>query len=217
MCINPGQKYLFEFSLFVDIFRELCNLGYVNALILSAVENDQTNIASVTTIAEINLLDALESLFTSSYKKLVGFACLLILPREVAEDIVQEVFISTAIKVKNRNAKIDDLNSYVKAAITLKAKEYHRKNFLRSAKDSQIEIPSLYAPTTQEEASENEHITDIINSLPQAQKHCVVLKFYEGLETFEVAKYLNISESSVRTHLSRAAHTIKTALERIGG
>ena len=76
---------------------ELCNLGDVNALILSAVENDTREVADVVTFAKTNLLDELEVLFRSSYKKLVGFACLLILPREVAEDIVQEVFISTAI------------------------------------------------------------------------------------------------------------------------
>ncbi|HMS24476.1 MAG TPA: sigma-70 family RNA polymerase sigma factor [Acidimicrobiia bacterium] len=189
----------------------------MNALILSAVENDTREVADVVTFAKTNLLDELEVLFRSSYKKLVGFACLLILPREVAEDIVQEVFISTAIKAKNRSASIEDLNAYIKAAIALKAKEYHRKNFLRSAKDSKLEAESPYAPAANDKDNENKRITALINSLPHAQKHCVVLKFYEGLETAEIATYLNISESSVRTHLSRATHTIKTALERIGG
>ncbi len=189
----------------------------MNALILSTMKIEEHGTADVIQLSSHNLILELESLFENSYKKLVGFACLLILPREVAEDIVQEVFIATAIKAKDRTTKIDNLNAYIKAAITLKAKEYHRKNFRRAAKDEQLEKESVIQSYNLETSNENENITFAINSLAQAQKECVVLKFYENLETKEIANLLNISESSVRTHLSRASAAIKTTLKRIEG
>ena len=189
----------------------------MNALILATMKIEEQGSGEVIRLSSHNLLLELEELFESSYKKLVGFACLLILPKEVAEDIVQDVFIATAIKVKNRMTKIDNLNAYIKSAIILKAKEYHRKNFRRATKDNQLNNDSVINKHNVDDTNENENITFAINALPQAQKECVVLKFYENLETKEIANYLGITESSVRTHLSRASQAIKSSLERIEG
>ncbi len=53
-----------------------------------------------------------------------------------------------------------------------------------------------------------------LNSLPEKQRAAVVLRDLQGLSTAEVADALNISEATVRSHLSTARLRLKRFIEK---
>ena len=53
--------------------------------------------------------------------------------------------------------------------------------------------------------------------LPQDFRHAVILYYYEGFRTKEIARMMNLSEGTVKSRLNRARQKLKTALEGKNG
>jgi RNA polymerase sigma-70 factor, ECF subfamily len=61
-----------------------------------------------------------------------------------------------------------------------------------------------------------EIIEQEISRLPARQREAFILRYWEELDVAETAKAMNCSEGSVKTHCSRAAHALATALAARG-
>ena len=189
----------------------------MNAFILATVTDNidsDTNIINLNRVSETTLIDELEFLYKNKYINLISFAVLLILPKEIAEEIIQEVFVSTIMRAKSdKTFRVENIEAYIKSAIAMKAKNYHRKNFLRVAKDNQVKSEMKITTSESNETKKFDLINTIIDTLPTSQKTCVVLKFYENMKISEIAEFLELSEGTVKSHLFRAVQTIKTKFE----
>ena len=59
-------------------------------------------------------------------------------------------------------------------------------------------------------------IEKAIETLPPRQREAFLLRYWEELDVTETAKAMGCSEGSVKTHCSRATHTLATALKKEG-
>ena len=59
-------------------------------------------------------------------------------------------------------------------------------------------------------------IEELIKNLPARQREAFMLRYWEDLSVTETAQVMGCSEGSVKTHCSRATHTLAIALNEIG-
>jgi len=59
-------------------------------------------------------------------------------------------------------------------------------------------------------------IEQSVSNLPARQREAFLLRYWEGLDITETAKAMGCTEGSVKTHCSRATHTLAAALETKG-
>lgn len=72
-------------------------------------------------------------------------------------------------------------------------------------------------PATQaERAQVLEIIEQELNRLPERQRQAFVMRYWEELDVADTARVMGCSEGSVKTHCSRAAHTLAIALRARG-
>jgi len=84
---------------------------------------------------------------------------------------------------------------------------------LRAAGDSN---PEESPPDRLERVQVIEIIEQEISRLPARQREAFVMRYWEELDVAETAKAMGCSEGSVKTHCSRAAHALATALRARG-
>ncbi len=75
-------------------------------------------------------------------------------------------------------------------------------------------------PEQPESALEQSQLLALIEKalidLPARQREAFLLRYWEDLDTAETAKVMGCSEGSVKTHCSRATHTLATKLKEKG-
>jgi RNA polymerase sigma-70 factor (ECF subfamily) len=67
-----------------------------------------------------------------------------------------------------------------------------------------------------EQAQLIEIIEQELSRLPQRQRQAFIMRYWEELDVAETARAMGCSEGSVKTHCSRAAHTLAAALRARG-
>jgi RNA polymerase sigma-70 factor (ECF subfamily) len=67
-----------------------------------------------------------------------------------------------------------------------------------------------------ERAQVLEIIEQEIARLPERQRQAFIMRYWEELDVAETARVMGCSQGSVKTHCSRAAHTLATALKARG-
>ena len=67
-----------------------------------------------------------------------------------------------------------------------------------------------------EQAQLLDSIEKEIRKLPARQREAFLLRYWEELDVAETAAVMGCSEGSVKTHCSRAAHTLAAALKARG-
>lgn len=166
------------------------------------------------TFVHINSLKSLENLHKNSYRDLVGFASLFVSNRHIAEELVQDVFTeSVARSLSNDKLVFSNPEAFIKQAIVNKSRSFHRRNFLKVVKEEKATRDFVASTTTSDFSSErHEQIDHAIERLPSAQRECIILRFYEDMKVSEIATTLNIAEGTVKSHLNRAAKSIKETL-----
>lgn len=152
--------------------------------------------------------EGFRALYDRYYTPLVIYAIRLTDSQGLAEDVVQELFISIWKKSIWQNIK-GDLRRYLFGAVRNNALAQLRKNGYKSIEelsDIHCEIPDDDYDTSEMEAKRIK-IEEELRQLPLREFEVVQKVIMDGKRYIEAAQELNISVNTLKTHLSRA--TIK--------
>ena len=122
-----------------------------------------------------------------------------------AEDIMQDVFLKV-LENKSPQFESDEHETAWLTRVTVNL----CRNRLRSHWWKKTE-PLLDIYPAQDK--EQQQLLEMVNSLPIKYRVVIVLFYYEGYSTKEIAEITNKKESTVRSHLARARHMLKGFLE----
>ncbi len=154
--------------------------------------------------------------FEIAYKQffpmLTGFAFQYVEDRDIAEDIVQEVF----SKIWNQSDRIEirtNVKSYLFGAVRNACLNHlkHRKVVETYARETtRVEMPDQAAVMEMDELQEK--INEALDQLPEKRRQIFELSRFEGKKYHEIAEELDISIKTVETQMSRALKVMRKAL-----
>jgi RNA polymerase sigma-70 factor (ECF subfamily) len=155
---------------------------------------------------------------------------------DAALDIVQDAMMRLAEKYGDR--PVDELPMLFQRIMQNAIRDYYRRSKVRSAwttllsafssdDDEErdlletLEVESeSYTPNTPhgnlEQAQILEVIEEEIKMLPARQREAFIMRYWEDMDVAETASAMGCSEGSVKTHCSRATHTLANALKAKG-
>lgn len=159
---------------------------------------------------------AYKELFFILFNSLTRFAAGIVHSKEVAEEVVSDVFMSIWIDRARLNT-IEDLQLYIFIAVKnnsiRKAKQLHKRTVV-SIDEMDVEMESLYQNPEQSLLSKESvnRIETAINHLPQRARLILKLAKEDKMKYKDIAALLNISVKTVDNQLAIALKKITTAL-----
>lgn len=164
--------------------------------------------------------DAFEAMFAAYYPALCDFVLGYVRAPDVAEDLVQDVF----LRIWDRHEKFEpagSIGAYLFAACRNRALD-HVKHEGVVARVSDVgrregRSPGLgQAPSDPDVESQAVELADAFRSavreLPERRRLVVVLRWEHGLSHAEIARVLGISVKGVETQFGRAMATLRARL-----
>ncbi|MGK0326359.1 MAG: RNA polymerase sigma-70 factor (ECF subfamily) [Polaribacter sp.] len=153
-------------------------------------------------------------LVTSYHQKLCVYANSLANDPHLAEDIVQNVFMSIW---KNRNKLKEEfvIKSYLYKSVYNEFIDQYRKNKKVLVLDKKYIDALTYIVEEEDEKSLEKLINIVkkeIDKLPPKCKQTFLLSKEEGLTNLEISEYLNISIKSVEAHITKAFSVLRKSI-----
>lgn len=148
--------------------------------------------------------------------------------RDDALDIVQDAMIKLVQKYSNHPSSSWKPLFY--SILESRIMDWHRRQTVRNRFRSWLNSPSDEDDTEDQleqqpadissfpdiqlqDAEFMEHLNEALSALPLRQQQVFLLRIWEGLDISDTAKAMQCSESSVKTHYSRALEKLKIALK----
>jgi RNA polymerase sigma-70 factor (sigma-E family) len=150
--------------------------------------------------------DALREAFEQHHHRLLRLCFLLSGRREVAEDIVQETF----VRVAPRIGAIDPERVWPylrRAAVNLWRNRLRRLVLERRVRLDRTDESDSAIPVEELDA-----LWSAVLRLPDRQRACLALRYYEDLPERAVAEVLGCSVGTVKSHTARALARLRKEL-----
>jgi DNA-directed RNA polymerase specialized sigma24 family protein len=147
-------------------------------------------------------VDAFAEFYRRELDGQVRRAVLLVGSPELANDVVHDAFVA----VYRRWGSIEEPGSYLNVAVLNGCRGVHR----RRSRHQRL-MPRLLDRGTG--SSTGEFLDDVLAQLPFNHRAAVVLRFYGGLTTEEIARALGCAPGSVGPWIDRALTKMRKALQ----
>ena len=163
---------------------------------------------------------AFRKLYETYHNDVYAYSKSMIKDKAYAEGVVQEVF----MKVWMNRANLDPNLSF-KAYVFRLSRNITINLLKKSAREDKLKeiifykTKSLYGPSAEDGINEKEYEEirrKLIDRLPPKRKRIFEMSRNEGLSYQEIGSELGISESTVKTQMSKALETIRTLLCKQG-
>lgn len=159
-----------------------------------------------------------ETLFKANYSALCLTAVRIVRDKDLAEDVVQEVF----LQIWNKRETLQvpsSLKAYLHKAVINHSLNYHakQKSVLKREEFYHNETASDINTTEQKIFSEEtqNRIDQVIDSIPEGCRRVFILRRHENLSYKQIAETLDISVKTVENHITKALRILRANLNII--
>ena len=162
---------------------------------------------------------AFRSLFRMHYPSLLAFVEGFVKDKDVAEDIVQNVFMKIWV-YRDSLDTAKPLRGYLFLLCRREISSWFRKEvavqrFMSGLDRSEIEALAMSESSDPAELEELGRIADsVVASMPQKRREVFTLSRHDGLEISEISQRLGISPRTVNKHIQLALRTLREALNK---
>lgn len=165
---------------------------------------------------------AKEVLYTETCQHMFFLAKSIVKSDEEAMDIIHDSYICVFQKLDNiKNAA--GFKSYLRTTVANRCKNYLRKKKPLYLSDMTEDGTELELEDTDGvipgELVGNEDVIEcvrrVVESLPEEQRMCVILRYYDEMSLQEIADTLEVSLGTVKSRLSRASKKMRDEIERL--
>ena len=141
------------------------------------------------------------ALYRERYGPMVRLAYLLTGSQAIAEELVQDAFVS----VHRSWDRADAPAAYLRTAVVNACRSWGRRSSLE-----RLRTPVPPEPVT----LVADELWDVLQTLPPRQRAAIVLRFYEDLSDEEIAALLGCKVPTVRTAVFRGLEKLRKEVER---
>jgi RNA polymerase sigma-70 factor (ECF subfamily) len=186
--------------------------------------NEVTQISSIEEVWEENAhikkikkgsKEAFEALYRFYYPRLCQFAFRYVHSKQIAEDLVHDVFYKVWVKRGNLKSQ-GTLKSYLYTAVRNQALNHLEKGKVRKWADDEVLIELESAEIGPSEELSNKElekaITEAIEQIPERRRHIFLMHREDQLTYREIAEMLDISVKTVETQMSRSLKFLRHKL-----
>ncbi|AMC94131.1 hypothetical protein AOC36_09055 [Erysipelothrix larvae] len=168
-------------------------------------------------------LELFDYLYHVTYKSVYFTISRYINNESTILDLLQDTYISSFIKFECLGTfSVEGYQRWVNRIATNKAKDYLKRK--KPALFSELSYPNSefdaedlskrYSPEDYAQRKELTELFDyVLGCLPKDQRECIFLYYYEDMRICEIAKYLGITESTVKSRLRYGKEKMKLKLE----
>lgn len=156
------------------------------------------------------LREDFESFYARELGRVTGLAYVLSGSRSGADDLAQDAFMD-AYKNWDKIGAYDNPGAWVRRVVSNRAVSKIR----RKAAEARALVRLGGASRTVAELSPDVLATwAAVRALPQRQAQTVALRYYDQASILEIARILDLTENTVKTHLLRAKRTLTRTLDK---
>ncbi|NQZ68176.1 MAG: sigma-70 family RNA polymerase sigma factor [Lentisphaeria bacterium] len=150
---------------------------------------------------------AFEILVQEHHRRLLGYAFALVSSREVAEDLVQDAFVTAFYKLSTFDAS-RNFGAWMRGIVRIKFLEWCRKKKEFAISPAELDLLEEQHHEWDNLANEPGDIMNALahcmKTLPNEMGETVDLYYLKELSGTETAKQLDVQESTIRKRLQRA-------------
>lgn len=155
-------------------------------------------------------MDDFSTVYATHAKWLYRYALALVSDPQQAEDIVAESF--TRAYRPLMAGKVVNTRGYLRQTASNLAANHFRSRGVRRAFAARRTADHRGEVDTATRHADRDEMLAALDVLTTKQRLAVVMRFYEQMDDRAIADVLGCSEATVRTHVSRGADRLRTAL-----
>ncbi len=155
-------------------------------------------------IPAVSFQEDFESFYARERKPVVGLAFVLSGSRSGAEDLAQDAFL-TAYKQWDTVGRYDNPGAWVRRVVANRSVSTIRRRTAEAKALVRIGGSSFVVP---EMSSDAVATWAAVRRLPTRQAQAIALRYYDRSSIADIARILDCSQNTVKTHLQRAKKTL---------
>jgi RNA polymerase sigma-70 factor (ECF subfamily) len=149
-----------------------------------------------------------EAFYSRELNSVVGLAYVLSGSRTGAEDLAQEAF-TAAFRDWDRIGAYEKPGAWVRRVVVNRSVSRFRRLAAETRALVRLERGDYTVPEIEQDARE---VWDAVRSLPTRQAQAIALRFYDRQSIADIARILDLSENTIKTHLQRGKQALAARL-----